>query len=141
MHFIIKIVIVLLLNWQYTRTNTTYTSVADQNDKLQTSIANGSIIYKDFCLQCHKTNGSGSKNYPPLAKSDWLINSIPQSIHAVKYGLKGKITVNGKIYKRTMPKSGLEDAEIADVMNYIMNSWGNTQKTMITPKEVSAIKK
>jgi len=38
-----------------------------------------------------------------------------------------------------MPSPGLEDEEIADVMNYILHSWGNTSDRMVTPKEVSTI--
>ena len=40
-----------------------------------------------------------------------------------------------------MTPLGLSDDEVADVMNYVMNSWGNTQDTMVTEDEVSAIKK
>ena len=61
-------------------------------------------------------------NFPPLANSDYL-NDIDQSIHAIKYGLKGPIKVNGKPYNSNMISQGLDDEEIADVMNYILRSW------------------
>ncbi|WP_010177972.1 c-type cytochrome [Aquimarina agarilytica] len=119
-------------------TNATY---LQQDETLSKSIQNGELIYGKYCARCHKTNGEGSKNYPPLANSDWLLTTkLPKSIHAVKYGLKGNIIVNGKNYKRTMPKSKLKDQEIADVMNYIMNNWGNKQTSMITKKVVTEIK-
>ncbi len=113
-----------------------------QDTKLAESIARGEEIYVDFCMQCHLPNGKGTPNvFPPLAGSDWLINKRKESIHSIKYGLNGPIQVNGKPYNSAMTPLGLEDEEIADVMNYIMNSWGNTQKKMVTTQEVADIKK
>ncbi len=113
-----------------------------QDAKLNESIARGKEIYSDFCMQCHLPDGKGTPNvFPPLAGSDWLINKRKESIHSIKYGLNGPIEVNGKPYNSAMTSLGLEDEEIADVMNYIMNSWGNTQKKMVTLEEVSSIKK
>ncbi len=113
-----------------------------QDAKLNESIARGKEIYSDFCMQCHLPDGKGTPNvFPPLAGSDWLIKKRKESIHATKYGLNGPIEVNGKPYNSAMTPLGLEDEEIADVMNYIMNSWGNTQKKMVTLEEVSSIKK
>ncbi len=120
---------------------TAYTSVEEiQETTLVESINRGEIIYKDFCVRCHMNNGQGNgKFYPPLAGSDWLTSKRKESIHAVKYGLKGLITVNGIEYKRSMSSPRLKNQEVADVMNYIMNSWGNTQKNIITPGEVKSI--
>ncbi|TYP72834.1 c-type cytochrome [Aquimarina intermedia] len=109
---------------------------------LEESMVAGEEIYLDFCMQCHLADGKGVPNaFPPLAGSDWLTNKRKESIHAIKYGLNGEIRVNDVIYNSAMTPLGLEDEEIADVMNYIMNSWGNTQKTMVTIEEVAAIKK
>lgn len=93
-------------------------------------------------MQCHLPDGKGSPNvFPPLAGSDWLTNKRQESIYSIKYGLRGPIKVNGKTYNSAMTSLGLEDEEIADVMNYIMNSWGNTQKKMVTVEEVAGVKK
>ena len=106
---------------------------------LTKSIKRGAIIYADFCVQCHMENGDGVRNtYPPLAKADFLLTNKQESIKAIKYGLKGKITVNGAIYNSIMPPLGLYDDEVADVMNYISNSWGNTSK-LVTEKDVQLI--
>ncbi|AXT60440.1 cytochrome c [Aquimarina sp. AD10] len=113
-----------------------------QDAKLTESIARGKEVYSDFCMQCHLPDGKGTpKVFPPLAGSNWLIEKRKESIHSVKYGLNGPITVNGVAYNSAMTPLGLEDEEIADVMNYIMNNWGNTQKNMVTIEEVTAIKK
>lgn len=108
--------------------------------KLLTSIEAGKEVYQNFCLNCHMANGEGiEKVYPPLANSDYLKNNLEASIRATKYGLKGKIIVNGKVYNNIMAPMGLSDQEVADVMNYISNSWGNNNTTLITPEQVSKI--
>ncbi len=108
-----------------------------QGKTLEESIADGTEIYQDFCVQCHLDNGKGvDKAFPPLANSDYLKN-VEQSIRAIKYGLEGEITVNGEIYNGVMTSQGLDDEEIADVMNYILNSWGNKADKQVTINEVS----
>lgn len=100
----------------------------------------GEAIYSDFCITCHLPNGKGVPNtFPPLAKSDFLMNKRKESIRAIKFGQSGKITVNGKVYNNVMAPLGLDDQEIADVMNFITNSWGNTNNKLITEQEVSMI--
>lgn len=119
-----------------------YASINFQNVLLSESITRGSEIYTDFCTQCHLPDGKGTpKVFPPLAGSDWLTSKRNESIHSIKYGLTGAIIVNGESYNGAMTPLGLENDEIADVMNYIMNSWGNTQQKMVTPTEVSLITK
>lgn len=112
-----------------------------QQKPLEQSIADGKEIYTDFCLQCHMAKGEGVKGaFPPLAKSDYL-NDIDKSIHAIKYGLKGPIKVNGVSYNGNMINQGLDEEEISDVMNYILNSWGNFSAVIITEEKVASIKK
>ena len=66
-----------------------------QKKPLEQSITDGEEIYLDFCIQCHLDNGEGvSGVFPPLAKSDYLINNIEMSIRGLKYGLSGPIVVN-----------------------------------------------
>ena len=113
-----------------------------QEKTLEQSIEDGQWVYEDFCVRCHLPSGTGvSGVYPPLAKSNWLKDKIEKSIASLKYGLEGEIEVNGETYNNVMPAQGFSDEEIADVMNYVMNSWGNTQKEMITTKQVKAVKK
>ena len=102
----------------------------------------GKEIYDGFCIQCHGANGKGDgKNFPPLDGSDWLTKKRTQSIHAVKFGQSGAIVVNKKTFNTLMPPMGLSNEEVADVMNYIMNSWGNKQSKKVTTEEVENIKK
>ncbi|GAA4813341.1 cytochrome c [Litoribaculum gwangyangense] len=123
-------------------TISTFSSCFSQNKALEESIERGSLVYEDFCVTCHLPNGEGVENvYPPLAKSDYLMKNLQGSIKGVKYGQKGEIIVNGKTYNGYMAPLGLGNDEIADVMNYVTNSWGNKNEKMITETEVSAIKK
>lgn len=111
-------------------------------DPLQESIKRGADIYSDFCVTCHLPSGEGvDKVYPPLAQSDYLFDYRKESIHGIKYGQQGEIVVNGKKYNGVMAPLGLSDDEVADVMNYILNSWGNSCDKMVTEEEVASIKK
>jgi mono/diheme cytochrome c family protein len=98
-------------------------------------------IYADFCMQCHGSNGKGdTKNFPSLDGSDRLINKRTQSIATAKFGQSGAIVVNKMRFNNSMPAMGLSNQEVADVMNYIMNSCGNKQTKMVAEKEVAGIK-
>ena len=111
-----------------------------QDDPLKASMARGKDIYQDFCVTCHLPTGEGVEDtFPPLAKSDYLMNNREQSIRGVKYGQRGELVVNGVTYNNTMMPMGLTDEEIADVMNYVYNSWGNKNDTMVTEEEVAGI--
>ena len=113
-----------------------------QKKPLEQSIADGEEIYNDFCIQCHLNTGEGvSGVFPPLAKSDFLVNNIEISIKGLKYGMSGPIVVNGEEYDGVMEDQGLGDDEIADVLNYILNSWGNQYNEMITLEQVASVKK
>ncbi|OOG72653.1 cytochrome c [Flavobacterium sp. A45] len=113
-----------------------------EKSNLQASINRGKDIYTDFCMQCHLATGKGDLvNFPPLDGSDWLTKKRKESIHAVKYGQTGVVIVKGKKFNNIMPALGLENQEVADVMNYIMNSWSNKQKKIVTVEEVKAVVK
>lgn len=116
--------------------------VLHQDPKLEASIERGSEIYADFCVTCHMENGEGvAYTFPPLANSDYLLQNREESIKGVKYGRRGELIVNGITYNDTMAPLGLEDEEVADVMNYILNSWGNSSSKIVTLDEVEAITK
>lgn len=122
----------------------TYTDIApvQEKTKLQKSMERGQIVYDDFCVQCHLPDGKGTKGiFPTLDGADRLIENRTESIHAVKFGQSGEIVVNGVTYNGVMPPMGLSDREVADVMNYILNSWSNTEEKKVTLEEVKAVEK
>jgi len=114
----------------------------NQDDTLEKSMARGKGIYTENCITCHMGAGEGvPETFPPLAKADYLTKMPEKAIHAIKFGLQGKIIVNGAEFDNQMPSPGLDNEEIADVMNYILNSWGNSsEKKIVTEKMVEAVK-
>ena len=117
-------------------------AVFPEQDELAKSIERGKMVYSENCITCHMGTGEGvTATFPPLAKSDYLMQTPENAIKAIKFGLIGKIKVNAVDYDNMMPNPGLGNDEIADVMNYIMNSWGNSSdKKMITEKMVDELK-
>ncbi|WP_206667122.1 c-type cytochrome [Seonamhaeicola maritimus] len=87
----------------------------------------GESLYKTNCIACHMANGEGVLNaFPPIAKSDYLMADIDRSIKVVLNGANGEMKVNDVTYYGVMVGFNyLSDQEIADVMNFIRNSWGN----------------
>ena len=111
-----------------------------QSKTLAQKIADGKQVYSKTCLACHQANGQGIPNaFPPLAKSDYLNADVKRAIGIVINGKTGEITVNGKKYNSVMTKQTLTDEEIADVMTYIYNSWGNN-KTNVSINTVKSVK-
>jgi len=101
----------------------------------------GKQIYMQTCFVCHQPGGQGLPGQvPPLTKSDYLMADKTRSIRAVLQGLSGEITVNGKTYNGQMiPISGLTDEEVANVLTYVRNSWGNEGEA-VTVNEVRQIR-
>jgi nitrite reductase (NO-forming) len=76
---------------------------------------------------CHQLDGTGLPQvFPPLAQSDYLMADKTRSIGVVLRGLSGPITVNGQPFNGVMPPQVvLSNEQIADVLTFIRNSWGN----------------
>ena len=101
----------------------------------------GSVLFKGTCSACHQENGEGLAGvFPPLAKSDLLAATPTRAIEIVMNGLTGPVTVNGKRYDSVMPPmSQLADDEIANILTYVMSSWGNTGPA-ITAAQVAEVR-
>ena len=107
----------------------------------QERIKMGESVYASNCAACHQLNGVGiPKAFPPLAKSDYLNQDPKRAINAILHGLTGKITVNGEEYNSVMPAVALDDEKVANVVTYIINSWGN-KGGEVTPADVKAARK
>ena len=89
----------------------------------------GKATYMENCYACHQPEGQGIANaFPPLAKSDYLNADVNRAIDIILYGKTGEITVNGQKYNSVMTSQALSDAEVADVLTFVYNSWGNSKK-------------
>lgn len=100
---------------------------AETGAALKESVKRGETLYKKYCVGCHQPTGQGMAGaFPPLAKSDYLLEDKQRAVGVILNGLSGKIKVNGTDYNSSMPNFGyLKDREVADVLNYALNSWGN----------------
>ena len=94
---------------------------------LEERIAKGKTLFSTNCAACHQTEGQGLKGaFPPLAGSDKLKEGGMFAVHAALNGLSGPITVLGVEYNGVMPAlSYLKDGDVADIVTFVMNSWGN----------------
>ncbi len=104
--------------------------------------AHGAQVFSSNCASCHQAAGQGQPGaFPPLAKKSVVTGDAAKVIHIVKYGLTGKIQVNGQSYNGQMPpwKGQLSDADIASVITYVRSSWGNSAGP-VTTAQVTAVK-
>ena len=107
---------------------------------LAAAITRGQSLYFANCTMCHGATGDGVKGaFPPLARSDWLAAHRSGAIRAVVSGLREEITVNGEVYRGQMPAIILDDAQVADVLTFVLNSWGNAGGRL-TADNVAAVR-
>lgn len=99
----------------------------------------GKRTYEQNCQACHQVGGKGlATAFPPLANSDYLNADHKRAISIVKYGLVGKINVNGRTFNSAMPSLALNNNDIANVLTYTLNSWGN-KGGVISTQDVEAV--
>ncbi|GAC1424988.1 MAG: hypothetical protein NVS1B13_09770 [Flavisolibacter sp.] len=108
---------------------------------LKASIYRGKAVYGSFCLTCHQADGSGVPNMnPPLIKTKWVLGPKEVLITQVLQGSKGKVEIDGDIFHNAMPPlAALTDVQIADVLTYIRNSFGN-RASLVSPAQVKNIR-
>jgi len=104
-------------------------------------IAAGRVLYNGTCSVCHQQNGEGLAGvFPPLANSDYLMADANRAIEVVLNGLVGPVTVNGSPFNSVMPPmSQLNDDEIANILTFTLNSWGN-EDGEISPNDVAEVR-
>lgn len=125
-------------------------TAADPNDKV---LKAGLVAYNATCINCHQADGMGnpSLHIPPLVGTDWVLADGPNRlIRVVAHGLKGPIKLNGQPFnaaglgamnpwlKTADNPVGLTPGEIAAVLSYVRNSWGN-KASMVTEEQVQAV--
>jgi mono/diheme cytochrome c family protein len=99
---------------------------SDQQIEFERYFSAGSLTYQTRCQNCHGANGEGLRGLiPPLTDSLFLKFNKSRLACTVKYGLRGKIIVSGRTFEEKMPPGNLPPIEIANVLTYITNSFGN----------------
>jgi nitrite reductase (NO-forming)/hydroxylamine reductase len=108
---------------------------------LKTQIAEGEKLFNTYCTACHQASGEGLAGaFPPLANSDYFLEDKSRAISTIVNGLSGEITVNGKKYNAVMPNfSYLNDEQVANIVTYAANSWGN-QGFQASAAEVASVR-
>lgn len=107
----------------------------------------GKKIYakEGYCGTCHQADGKGltASGFPPLAGTKWVTGNEERAIKIVLKGLLGQIDVNGKTYPGQVPMTPFEgllnDKEVAAVLTYVRNSFGN-KASAISPEKVKIVR-
>jgi mono/diheme cytochrome c family protein len=125
-----------------------YVAGADAPKPVEISLFDrGAKVYRNQCAQCHQADGNGVPGvYPPLAGAEW-VTGHPQVVSRILInGLNGPIVVKGSTYNGNMPAFGpsglgLSDKDIAGVITYIRQEWGNaaSEVSVETIEEYSAL--
>jgi mono/diheme cytochrome c family protein len=107
-------------------------------------MADGEKVYRASCVACHEVDGSGSRRvYPPLPGNTNLQSADPASTIRITLDGAESITTPRAPNKGSMPAyaAKLSDQEIADVITYIRNAWGNAAPAVTTAEVAAARKK
>lgn len=102
----------------------------------------GSKVYDRECLVCHMADGSGVPlMYPPVIESESIAGNTDSLIILILEGMSGPVVIKGEEYNGIMPplKDVLSDQEVADLINYLRNSFGNSGE-LVRPEQVAAIR-
>jgi len=116
-----------------------------QDAAVAAQAAAGQQVYMTVCFACHQPTGMGLPGmFPSLAGSDWVNAPKPDRIiRFVLHGISGPINLNGAPFNTPTPlmppQGALADKQIADVLTYIRNSFGN-KAGAVTTEEVAAIR-
>ena len=100
----------------------------------------GRRLFTSICAACHQPAGQGLPNVcPPLAGADFLNADKNRAITIVISGRQGETEVNGMKFNSSMPASPLSDQEIASILTFVYNSFGNSGLE-VTPAEVKSLR-
>lgn len=107
---------------------------------IKASMDRGKTIYLQRCMACHQVDGSGVPRLnPPLDGASTVKgNDKLKLVRIIIKGMTERVEIDGEYYDNNMSANpDLTDTQIADVLNYIRNSWGN-KASLVTVAEVKA---
>lgn len=113
----------------------------DQSKPPPAVMEKGKAIYGKECLSCHQPDGLGVQGMnPPLAQTEWVLGPKNRLINIVVNGLTDPIEIDGDTFHNPMPPHPhLTDQEVADVLTYVRNSFGN-KASAVTAREVKKVR-
>ena len=105
------------------------------------SVSRGKQVYEQYCLTCHQVDGSGVPHLnPPLIKTTFVPGNKTKLVQVVLKGMQSSEPIDDEYYSNNMPPHNfLKDQEIADVLTYVRNNFGN-KASAVTATEVKAIR-
>jgi mono/diheme cytochrome c family protein len=104
---------------------------SDEQLEFSRYYSTGSVVYQSKCQNCHGVNGEGlAALIPPLTDSAYLSANKAALACYIQYGLKGNINIAHKSFEGQMPNNDLTPIEIAEVLTYVTNSFGNKTGTV-----------
>ncbi|WP_343673500.1 cytochrome c [Chitinophaga sp.] len=105
------------------------------------SVARGKVLYQNICMSCHQVDGGGvPRMNPPLIKTSFVLGDKTKLITILLKGLNDEVEIEGEYYSNPMPpQAQLKDQEIADVLTFVRNSFGN-KASAVKPAEVKAVR-
>ena len=117
-------------------------TVSGANADFNSSLVRGKVVYSNSCLPCHQADGGGVSNLnPPLIKTTYVLGDKTRLITILLKGLNQEIEIDGEIYSNPMPAHNfLTDLQIADVLTYVRNNFGN-KASAIAPAQVKVLRK
>lgn len=88
--------------------------------------SNGEQAYLANCVKCHGRNGDGFLAiYPPLEKSRYFDSKLEKLPCIIRYGLKGELVIDGRLFNGIMPgNSRISEEQISELIDYLLVRWG-----------------
>jgi mono/diheme cytochrome c family protein len=122
-------------------THKTKTLVKHTPVSFKASMANGQKVFTQYCVSCHQADGGGvPRMNPPLIKTTYVLGDRIKLIKIILNGFNEDVEINGETYSNTMASHDfLKDQEIADVLTFVRNSFGN-KAPAITIAQVKAVR-
>ncbi|MBN8837856.1 MAG: cytochrome c [Sphingobacteriia bacterium] len=117
------------------------TSLLAQTGSLNESVKRGKIVYNKVCLSCHMADGGGVPHLnPPLIKTSYVLGDKKMLIGIVLNGMTDRVPIEDEYYSNNMaPHNDLSNQQIADVLTFIRNNFGN-KASAVTVAEVNAVR-
>ncbi len=119
----------------------------DAAPDLAGSIERGKSVYMQTCFVCHQITGMGLPGaFPPLVETDYTTGDVRRMIAMILKGVNPPLKVKDITYVAPMPPLPTvypilnDDKNVADVVNYVRNSFGNKDPKGVSPEFVKKVR-
>ena len=105
-----------------------------------TNTADGFLVYKQYCVSCHKEDGKGVAGSFPSLIGSALVNGDSKEL--ASFIMKGSAEYRNGVQSTDLQMPGfgfLKDQELSSVVNYIRNNWGNRNEN-VSPADIQSLR-